>query len=31
MGFLGSRADLSPQRAAVEAYRKQYGAVGSAT
>jgi orotate phosphoribosyltransferase len=31
MGFLGSRADLSSQRAAVEAYRKQYGAVESAT
>jgi orotate phosphoribosyltransferase len=31
MGFLGSREDLKTQRAAVEAYRRQYGALESAT
>ena len=31
MGFLGSRDDLKAQGAAVEAYRKQYGALESAT
>jgi len=31
MGFLGSRADLQAHGAAVDAYRRQYGAVESAT
>ena len=31
LGFLGSREDLKTQGAAVEAYRKQYGAMESAT
>ena len=31
MGFLGSREDLNAQGAAVEAYRRQYGALESAT
>ena len=31
LGFLGSRADLAAQGAAVAAYRKLYGAVGAAT
>src|SRR4029079_15878567 len=31
MGFLGSRADLQAQDAAVDAYRRQYGAVESET
>jgi len=31
MGFLGSRADLQAHGAAVDAYRRQYGALESAT
>jgi len=31
LGFLGSRADLAGHTAAVEAYRRQYGALESAT
>jgi len=31
MGFLGSRADLTAHGAAVDAYRRQYGALESAT